>query len=99
MPPTGRIGSVGIIAQNKTPSRSPARGRFSPKRARLQTLVFEEPEEVGDAAGVAPFVVVPRNDLDETPQADGVHRAENGRVRVAFQVGGNQGFIAVLDNA
>ncbi len=39
----------------------------------LQALVAEELEEVGDAAGVSPLVVIPRHDFDEAADADGVY--------------------------
>jgi len=38
----------------------------------LQPLVAQELNQVGQAAGVAPLVVVPGNDFDEVAQADGV---------------------------
>ena len=36
----------------------------------LKSLVAEELDEVGDAAGAAPFVVVPGDDFDEVAEAD-----------------------------
>ena len=55
----------------------------------LQALVTQELQQVGDAAGVAPLVVVPGHDLDEVADAEGVHGGESGRVRIALQVGRN----------
>ena len=34
---------------------------------------------------MAPFVVVPDDDFHKVADADGIYRAENGRMRVAFE--------------
>src|SRR5687768_5467972 len=43
-------------------------------------------DEIGHAARIAPFVVVPRHDLDHVAEDDRVHRADDGGVLVALQV-------------
>ena len=60
-----------------------------------ETAVFDVVAQVGDAAGVAPLVVVPGDDLDHIAQRQRVHRAEDGRVRVALQVAGDERLLGV----
>src|SRR5438094_5418176 len=54
--------------------------------------------DVGDAAGVAPLVVVPRDDLDHVAEDDRVERGEDARSRVAPQIARDQRFLGVAED-
>jgi hypothetical protein len=57
-------------------------------------------KEVEDAAGVAPLVVVPADELDKVlVERDAGLGIEDGRGRVAIHVGGDDVFIGVGENA
>src|SRR4051794_19876418 len=56
--------------------------------------------QVGDAAGVAPLVVVPGERFDHGAADDeGVERAEDGGVGVALEVAGDERLLAVGQDA
>jgi len=56
--------------------------------------------EIAAAAGVAPFVVVPRQNFDTAVTDDlGVAGIYNGRVRIAFEIGRDELFLGVAKNA
>lgn len=53
-------------------------------------------DQVNDTAGVTPFVVIPRDELDEVVvEGDTGRGIEDGRVRVAVQVAGDEGVLGV----
>ena len=57
-------------------------------------------EEVADTAGVAPLVVVPRDELDEVGvELDSGVGVEDGRVLVADEVGGDDLLVGVANDA
>src|SRR5205823_5565112 len=65
----------------------------------LEPFAGDEGCEIGDAAGVAPLVVVPGEDLDHRATYD--HRREtidDRRMRIAPQIGRDQGLLAVIQN-
>ncbi|TFY55583.1 hypothetical protein EVG20_g9264 [Dentipellis fragilis] len=63
-------------------------------------LLRGEDEEIAHALGVAPLVVVPGDELDEVGvERDAGGRVEDGRVRVADEVGGDDRVLGVLDDA
>lgn len=65
----------------------------------LESFLLHEHDQVGEAARVAPFVVVPRNDLGE---ASVLHRRvfgfDDGRVRVALEVRRHEWLFAEGEN-
>ena len=76
------------------------------KRPRLDSdlqstiLLRRVDEEVADTAGVAPLVVVPRDELDEVGvELDSGVGVEDGRVLVADEVGGDNLLVGVADDA
>src|SRR5712692_7481037 len=65
----------------------------------LEPFASDEGCEIGDAAGVAPLVVVPGEDLDHRATYD--HRREtidDRRMRIASQIGRDQWLLAVIQN-
>src|SRR6266850_5460312 len=56
----------------------------------------DELGDVGEAARVAPLVVVPGNDLDHVAEDDRVQRAHDRRVRVALQVARYERLLGVI---
>ena len=66
----------------------------------LQALVDHHGAEVRHAAGVSPLVVVPGDGFDEVAADDhGAERIEDGAAGVAFEVGGDEGLVAVTQDA
>src|SRR5436309_2875680 len=67
---------------------------------RLQPLAGHEVAQVGDAAGVAPLVVVPGDSLYEIASDDHRReRVEDAAQRVTFEVGGDEWFVAIAEVA
>src|SRR6266550_3045858 len=56
----------------------------------------DELDDVGEAARVAPLVVVPGNDLDHVAQDDRVQPADDRRVRVALQIARDERLLGVI---
>ena len=57
-------------------------------------------DEHEDLVGIAPFVVIPGNDFDERiRKSDTCVLVEDGRARVAEEVGRNNGVFGVAENA
>src|SRR5688572_8818751 len=56
-------------------------------------------DQIGHAARITPFVVVPRHVLDHVPEHDRVRGADDGRVVVALEVHGNEGLFGVIHDA
>jgi len=54
----------------------------------LQPLLNQETDQVDDAVGVAPLVVVPAQHLDAVADDLGERRIDDGGEFVAFEVGG-----------
>src|SRR5436190_6584249 len=55
-------------------------------------------DQVDDSAGVAPFIVIPRQQLHQVPFDDArVWRVENRRVRVSSKVDRDQRFFGILE--
>src|SRR6202012_10855 len=70
------------------------------KSKRLQALLYEEEDEVFDAVGVTPLVVVPANDLARVGSDDlGELRVEDAGGWGALEVGGGGFFVGVAENA
>src|SRR5689334_22536099 len=66
----------------------------------LHAFLCDEMGKVGDAAGIAPLVVVPGHDLDHVAAKD--HRREtvnDSRVCVTTKIAGDQWLISVCENA
>src|SRR5256885_3806922 len=59
----------------------------------------DELGDVGEAARVAPLVVVPGNDLDHVAQDDRVQRTHDRRVSVAFQIARYERLLGVIHDA
>ena len=69
----------------------PEQGRPAPGDF-LQSLFLHQADQVADAVGVAPFVVVPGHDLHQIAVLHGgVGRFQDGGMRVALEVHGDQG--------
>src|SRR5215203_5910442 len=66
---------------------------------RVDALLTDEGDELGDAAGVRPLVVVPGQHLDEIV-AKGHRRQpiDDGGARVAPKIGRHQGFLGVAED-
>src|SRR5687767_4549050 len=56
----------------------------------------DERHEIGDPARVAPFVVVPGDDLDHVPEDDRVHAAHDRRVLVPLEVARDERLLRVI---
>src|SRR6202790_1014352 len=57
-------------------------------------------DEVAAAAGIAPLVVVPGQDFDAAVTDDfGVAGVDDGRVRIAFEIGGDEFFFRVREDS
>merc|ERR1711871_1149145 len=68
--------------------------------ARLEALGGDVHGELAEAVGVAPLVVVPGDELEElVREADARARVEDGRARVALEVGGDDLVLGVADDA
>src|SRR4051812_27571090 len=68
--------------------------------ARLDALLTDEGDELGDAAGVRPLVVVPGQHLDEIVTEGHRRQAvDNGGARVAPKIGRHQWFLGVAENS
>src|ERR1035438_8345786 len=61
-----------------------------PLTTALQPLLYQEADQVNNAAGVAPFVVVPAQHLDALTHNLGQRKVDDGRERVALVVGADQ---------
>jgi hypothetical protein len=71
-------------------SKSKSRRRCNVHRQtlrRLNTLIPYKLNKIGDPAGVAPFIVVPRHDLDQIADGDCIDRRKNRRVRASLEIG------------
>src|SRR5262249_45834583 len=77
---------------------APSSGGPGPgRRSRLADHVLQQ---VDAAVGVAPFVVVPRDELEEPAvQLDPAAGVEDARSRVVDEVGGNHVVVGVLQDA
>src|ERR1035437_1123574 len=56
----------------------------------LQALLDQEADQVNDAAGIAPLVVVPAQHFDALADDLGQRKIDDGRERVALVVGADQ---------
>ena len=57
-------------------------------------------EKVQNAAGIAPLVVIPRNELDEIfVQGDSGLRVKDGRLRGSDEIRGNNIVLSVSENS
>ena len=66
----------------------------------LDAFLDDVVEEVDDTVGVAPLVVVPRDELDEgRGELMPATCVEDGRARVALEVGGDDLVLGVADDA
>jgi hypothetical protein len=66
----------------------------------LEPLSSDEGRQVGNATGVSPPVIVPGDDFDHRATHDYRREPINDRgMRVASEVGGDQGFLSVVENA
>ena len=67
---------------------------------KLQALFDQEEDQVSDAAGVAPLVVVPADDFAGVAADDfGQERVEDAGKRVAAKVGRDELFVGVAEDA
>ena len=66
-------------------------------RFTLEALLHEEEDEVFDAVGVAPLVVVPADDLAGVADDLGQLGVDDGGEGVALEVGGDQLFVGVAE--
>lgn len=56
--------------------------------------------EIGHAAGVAPFIVIPGDDLDEVvAQRHGREAVDDGGMRIPAKVGGDQQLLGIREDA
>src|SRR5580704_7388344 len=65
----------------------------------LKTLLYEEEDEVFDAVGVAPLVVVPADDFAGIADDFGQLGVDDGGERVALEVGADELFVGVAEDS
>lgn len=66
------------------------------------SLIFlgNEQDKIAYTTRVTPFVIVPRDELDKVSvQLDSSFGIEDGRMSVAYEIGGNNAVISVSDDA
>ena len=65
----------------------------------LQALLGQEADQVDDAVGVAPLVVVPAQHLDAVADHLGERSVDDGAALVALEVGADQLVLVVAEDA
>src|SRR5690348_12521670 len=88
--------SRGTLKSTRTKTRFPPTSTSSMVfLATLQSLAGNVDGQVADAAGVAPLVVVPGDDLDHIADHERIQGAHDSRVRVALEVHRDQRLFSV----
>ncbi len=102
-PPVVALKDCGIALASP---RNDAGARYLVSDTPLNDMVVEERsptcdklDQVADSTGIAPFVVVPGQDLDEGPVYNRRREAVNNRrERIAVKIGGDQRLLTVAKN-
>src|SRR6476660_323310 len=94
--------SSGTLRSARTSTRLPRRSPSARRSARVRTdlqVLADEHDDVDEAVGVSPLVVVPADDLDLVADDLGQARVEDARVRVGDDVAADDRVLGVLEDA